>query len=111
MPKINDIRINMKRPLPIQSSLAMQQIGEHLQTWRKLRGLTAQQLADKASVARYTIHRLEKGDPAVSTATLLNVCRVLGVLDELTESLNPLNTDLGRARLTQSLPKRINGNK
>lgn len=41
---------------------------------------------------------LEHGDPSVAFHVVLRVARALGILDTLSESLDPLNTDLGRAR-------------
>ena len=38
---------------------------------------------------------------------LLEVVRSLGLLDKLAESLDPLNSDLGRARVSENMPRRI----
>jgi hypothetical protein len=37
----------------------------------------------------------------------LEVLRSLGLLDSFARSLDPLNSDLGRARVTDNMPKRI----
>ena len=97
----------MKRPTPMRTRLASRTIGESLSTWRRIRDLTAQQVADKADVSRATISRLENGDPSVSLCTFLNVCNALGVLDEVTQAVDPYESDYGRLRVDQSLPKRI----
>ena len=71
----------MKRPVPMGSKLAAKRIGENLATWRKLYRVTSQQLAEQAGISRATVSRLENGDPTVSYAAFLNVCRVLVTLD------------------------------
>jgi transcriptional regulator with XRE-family HTH domain len=81
-------------------------IGEHLATWRKLRQLTAAQVADRAGISRHTVMRLENGE-GVSTENLLRVARSLGVLDTLVAALDPYATDLGRLRSQEALPERV----
>lgn len=97
----------MKRPSSPTVKLAAKQIGENLATWRKLYNLTSQQLADKATVSRATISRLENGDPKVSFETFLSVCRALSSLDAVVEATDPYETDYGRIRADQALPQRV----
>lgn len=97
----------MKRPTSPKTKLAAKQIGENIATWRKLYGLTSQDLADKAAVSRATISRLENGDPTVSFETFLNACRALSTLDAVVEATDPYETDLGRIRADQTLPQRV----
>ena len=97
----------MKRPTSAKTKLATRQIGENISTWRKLYGLTSQQLADKAAVSRSTISRLENGDPTVSLETFLNVCKALNSLDAVVEATDPYETEYGRIRADQALPQRV----
>ena len=55
----------------------------HVQAWRKLRGLTQSQLADRAGVDRKSLMRVERGDGGVSLRVVLRVLHALGVLDGL----------------------------
>jgi DNA-binding XRE family transcriptional regulator len=96
-----------KRPVPAPIRRALQEVSENLAVWRKLRGLTQAQLADRAGVARDTIVRLEGGDGAVSTENLMRVLRALGILEELPRALDPYETDVGRLRSDENLPQRI----
>jgi len=82
-------------------------IAEQLTTWRKLLGLTAAQVADRAGIARGTLARIEHGDPGVSLSAFLSVTHALGQLDRLVDATDPFQTDLGRARVDQILPKRV----
>jgi transcriptional regulator with XRE-family HTH domain len=91
---------------PVVVAGAQRRIGDHLATWRKLRQLTAAQVADRAGISRYTVMRLENGEGA-SLENLLRVARALGVLDTLVAALDPYATDWGRLRSQEALPKRV----
>jgi transcriptional regulator with XRE-family HTH domain len=95
------------RPLPGGVRRALRNVAEDLSTWRKLRGLTQAQLADRAGVSRDTLSRLEHGDGGVSTEKLLRVLRALGILDGLARALDPYETDVGRLRSDERLPQRV----
>jgi len=64
-------------------------------------------VADRAGISRDTLRSLEKGETTVGIDVFLNVARVLGTLDRVVEALDPYETDLGRARADQILPKRV----
>jgi transcriptional regulator with XRE-family HTH domain len=96
-----------KKPSPLPVRRSLRELGSHLQTWRKLRGLTQGQLADRAGVTRMTIVRMERGDGAVRTEILLRIAHALGVLDRLPRALDPYETDVGRLRADEQLPKRV----
>jgi len=95
------------RPLPVTVRRAAGEVGENLASWRKLLGLTAEQVADRAGISRGTLRRLEHGDPGVSLGALLSVTRALGQLPQIPHALDPYETDLGRARSDLRLPQRV----
>jgi transcriptional regulator with XRE-family HTH domain len=82
-------------------------VGSSLEAWRKLRGLTQAQLASRAGLSRDTIVRLEKGEGGVSLENLLLVLRALGLQDVLPQALDPYESDIGRLRADEQLPKRV----
>jgi transcriptional regulator with XRE-family HTH domain len=84
--------------MPTTVLRAATEIGDDFAGWRKVLGLTAEQVAERADITRTTLRKLEHGDPTVGFHVVLRVARSLGILDTLTEALDPLNTDLGRAR-------------
>ena len=86
---------------------AFTETGENIKTWRILYELKASQVAQRAGISLGTLHKIEKGDPTVSVAAFMEVLRSLGLLDNFTECLNPLNSDLGRARVNENLPRRV----
>ena len=100
----------MKRPRSTKTAIAAKRIGENIASWRKLYGITSDQLAQKANVSRSTISRLENGDPSVSLETFLNVCRALTSLDAVVQATDPYETDYGRIRADQALPQRVRSN-
>jgi transcriptional regulator with XRE-family HTH domain len=91
---------------PIAVANGQRRIGEDLATWRRLRRLTAAQVADRAGISRYTVMRLENGAGA-TMENLLRVARALGVLDQLVEAVDPYKTDVGRLRSEEALPERV----
>ncbi|HEY7952414.1 MAG TPA: helix-turn-helix transcriptional regulator [Solirubrobacteraceae bacterium] len=92
-------------PPPVRRALV--HVAEDVAVWRKLRGLTQAQLADRAGVSRDTLVRLEGGDGGVSVENLLRVLRALGVLDSIPAALDPYATDIGRLRSEERLPQRV----
>jgi len=93
--------------MPAKVLRAATEIGADYAAWRKILGLTAEQVAERASITRKTLGKLEHGDPSVGFHVVLRVARALGVLDTLTDALDPLNTDLGRARASLIERKRV----
>lgn len=97
----------MTRPASTKVIYANKTIGEQLRTWRKLQRLTLAQVADRAGIARSTLQRIENGDGGVSFQAVLSVARSLGILDEIVRATDPYETEFGRARADQILPKRV----
>lgn len=97
----------MARPVPARTRISAERIGAHLAAWRKLQQLTAEQVAERAGISRGTLRNLENGATTVGLDVVLNVARVLGVLDRVVEAFDPYETDLGRARADEKLPQRV----
>jgi transcriptional regulator with XRE-family HTH domain len=95
------------RPLPPAIRRASRLVADDVSRWRKLRGLTQAQLADRSGISRDTLARLEGGDGGVSMQKLLKVLRGLGILDTIVKALDPYESDIGRLRLDQGLPRRV----
>jgi transcriptional regulator with XRE-family HTH domain len=95
------------RRLPPAIDRALRNAGEDVIAWRKLRNLTQAQLAERADVGVNTLRRLEHGDGGITLENLLRILRILGVLDGVSRSLDPYESDVGRLRSGQQLPKRV----
>lgn len=95
------------RRTPIPVSRALREVGENVSTWRKLRGLTQAQVAERADVSLGTLRRLEDGSGTVSLENSFRILRAIGVLDGVPKSVDPYATDLGRMRSEEHLPQRV----
>jgi transcriptional regulator with XRE-family HTH domain len=83
------------------------ELGEYVRTWRRLLGLKAWQVAERADVSLATYSKIENGHQGVSLAKFLAVLRALGLLEKVTDAVDPYESDLGRARADLHLPKRV----
>jgi transcriptional regulator with XRE-family HTH domain len=97
----------MSRPVSPRVKAAAASIGEQFTAWRKLQGLTAAQVAERAGISRNTLRRIETGDTGVGLLPFLSVARAVGVLEAVVTATDPYETDLGRARADEILPKRV----
>ncbi len=92
---------------PVAVRRVLRDIGGHVQAWRKLRGLTQSQLADRAGIDRKSVMRVERGDSGVSFEIVLRVLHGLGALDRVSAAVDPYVTDVGRQRADDQLPRRV----
>ena len=104
--EISVINKRQRRISPVIAK-SSEHIGNHLSTWRRIEGITARELAERAGVSVDTIRRLEHGDPSVGLGKVLAVSRVVGILSQVEESFDPASTERGRLRLQESVPKRV----
>lgn len=89
-------------PLPVRR--AQRTMGENLTAQRKLLGLTAQMVAERAGTTVVTLRKIESGQP-VRSDILLTVLKVLGMLDGVVTATDPYLTDVGKLRANEKLPK------
>lgn len=61
----------------------MEIVGENIKLARKRRGITTNQLSERADIARSTLYLIEKGDYGVSIGSYINVLRCLGLQDDI----------------------------
>jgi transcriptional regulator with XRE-family HTH domain len=105
MPTVTPPKSPHITPIPVRRALRV--LGEHVSTWRKLNRLTAAQVAERANISRDTLRAIEQGRGTVSTENLLRVLRILGIMDEVVNSADPYETDVGRLRMDETLPRRV----
>ena len=94
-------------PPPVAVQRAAHDVGTSLSTWRRLRGLTAAEVAERSGISRATLSKLEAGSGGTSLENTLRVARALGVMTEFVASLDPYASDLGRLRSEEQLPLRV----
>lgn len=99
-----------QRPVtPLAVNRALRALGTHVAGWRKLQRLTAAQVAERAGISRDTLRAIEQGKGTASTENLLRVLRILAILDGVVAATDPYQTDVGRLRADEILPKRVRG--
>lgn len=92
---------------PLAVGRGLRLLGDHVSTWRKLQRLTAAQVAERAGISRHTLRSIEQGKGTASTENLLRVLRILGIMDAVVTASDPLETDVGKLRVDENLPKRV----
>jgi transcriptional regulator with XRE-family HTH domain len=102
---MSGVKNSSRQPLAVGRGLRV--LGEHVSAWRKLQRLTAAQVAERADISRDTLRAIEQGRGTASTENLLRVLRVLGILDSVIAASDPYETDVGKLRADELLPKRV----
>ncbi|WP_460860090.1 helix-turn-helix domain-containing protein [Nocardiopsis coralliicola] len=80
--------------------------GEQVRGWRMVLNRTARQVSGRADITRDTLRKIESGNPNVSFSNVAQVLRALGVLDQVVDTVDPLNSDIGRLRAGHLAKKR-----
>jgi transcriptional regulator with XRE-family HTH domain len=91
-------------PLPIAEAQLLVELGERLRKARLRRALTAEQVARAAGITRVTLHRAERGEPAITAGTLIKVMAALGLSGDV--ALLARDDKLGRLMQDERLPPR-----
>ena len=92
---------------PIPVARVLRKLGADIQTARRRRRIPVALLAQRASIARMTLHKIEKGDAGVSIGNYSLVLFSLGLLDRLAEVADPGHDTVGFGLDQEHLPKRI----
>lgn len=92
-------------PIPVRRALA--KLGQDLQDARKRRRIPMRLAAERASISRATLTKIEKGDEGVSIGAYARILFVLGMIQRLVELADPKFDALGIGLEADSLPKRI----
>ena len=83
-------------------------LGRHISGWRKVWGLTGQQVADRARISRQTLSQIENGrGGSVRLESVISVLIVLDAHQLLLNSLDPLEQEIGRIRADRLTSKRV----
>ena len=93
--------------IPLSVARSLRVLGMHVSNWRKLNRLTAAQVAERSGISRDTLRAIEQGKGTASTENLLRVLRTIGIMDHVVKSADPYETDVGRLRMDEILPKRV----
>lgn len=80
-------------------------LGTRLRAARLRRELTQSLIAERASVSKDTIGRIEKGDPRVSVGAYAMVLQALGLLEGWGNIADSLGDELAEEQLRKRAPK------
>lgn len=100
-------RKNTYSSTPIPVVRALKKIGQDVRDARRRRRIPVAVLAERASISRTTLNKLESGDSGVSLGIFATVLFVLGMLDRLSDLADLRHDEVGLALAEEILPKRI----
>lgn len=92
-------------PLPVQRALL--KLGEDIRDARRRRRIATQIMAERASISRTTLNKVEKGDPGVALGSYATVLFVLGLHERLSELADIRADAAGLELAEENLPRRI----
>lgn len=105
-----DVKSN-KATLPLPVRRALKKLGTDIRDARRRRRLPMALMAERASISRMTLTKVEKGDPSASMGAYARVLFVLGMTDRLAELADVRSDDVGLAIDEEHLPKRVRRSK
>jgi len=81
----------------------LREFGANLRRWRKVNGMSAVQVADRAFITRQTLRNIENGTGTARMDSLFAVLTALGVDGIIVEAADPYNNNAGRSRIDDIL--------
>lgn len=92
-------------PLPVRR--ALRNLGANMRAARLRRRLPMSIVAERASISRATLDKIERGEAGVSIGSYATVLFTLGLVERLGEIAALQNDPLGMRLEAEVLPKRI----
>lgn len=88
----------VKRVSPRRERL-LRELGGHIRRWRKVNGMTATELADRAFITRETLRHIEQGTGTARLDSLMAVLVILSIADTVIRAANPYESEAARIRI------------
>ena len=98
-------RVSVVLPIPVRH--ALRKLGRDIRDARLRRRIPVAVAAERASISRVTLNKVEKGDPGVALGIYATVLFVLGLSDRLSELADVKHDTTGLQLEEERLPKRI----
>jgi len=92
-------------PLPVRR--ALRKLGHDIWDARRRRRIPTAIAAQRASISRTTLVKIEKGDPGVAIGNYATVLFVMGMAERLADLADPRNDSTGLQLEEEHLPQRI----
>jgi DNA-binding XRE family transcriptional regulator len=93
--------------VPIPVLRALRKLGKDVRDARRRRRIPVAILAERASISRTTLNRIEKGDPAASLGNYATVLFAMGMIGRLADVADPRHDSVGLELEEERLPQRI----
>lgn len=93
--------------LPIPVRRALRKLGQDILDARRRRRISTTVMAERASISRTTLNKVEKGDPGVALGNYAQVLFVLGMAERLSDLADVRTDALGLELEEERLPQRI----
>ncbi|MGH7593320.1 MAG: hypothetical protein ACRELE_05650 [Gemmatimonadales bacterium] len=97
----------MALPIPVRH--ALRKLGRDMRDARRRRRIPAAIVAQRASISRTTLVKIEKGDAGVAMGIYATVLFVMGMADRLADIADPRSDAVGLQLEEEHLPQRIRG--
>src|SRR6266478_422349 len=95
--------------LPVPVKHALRKLGHDLRDARRRRRIPVAIAAQRASISRTTLVKVEKGDPGVALGIYATVLFVMGMVERLADLADQKNDAVGLQLEVELLPQRIRG--
>jgi len=92
-------------PLPV--TRALRKLGHDIRDARRRRRIPAEIAAQRASISRTTLVKIEKGEPGVAIGNYAIVLFVLGMTERVADLADPQGDTVGLQLEEERLPQRI----
>jgi hypothetical protein len=93
--------------MPVPAARAVRKLGHDIRDARRRRCIPVAIMAQRASISRTTLNKLEKGDPGVSLGSYATVLFVLGMVDRIADLADLKHDAVGLELEGEHLPRRI----
>lgn len=98
-------RLTRQVALPVARTL--RELGHDIRDARRRRRIPVAILAERASISRMTLNKIEKGEAGVSMGNYAMVLHALGMAERLADVADPRHDSVGLALDEERLPERI----
>lgn len=92
-------------PIPVRR--ALKKLGKDIADARRRRRIPVKLAAERASISRSTLNKIENGYEGVSMGSYARILFILGIINRLADLVDPSIDELGMILETENLPKRI----
>ncbi|HEX3744747.1 MAG TPA: hypothetical protein VHW09_12480 [Bryobacteraceae bacterium] len=96
-----------KARIPIPVTRALRKLGHDIRDARRRRRIPVAILANRSSISRVTLNKIEKGVPGVSLGNYATVLFSLGLIDRVADIADPRHDATGIELEEENLPERI----